>query len=177
MTRVLKYTYPSQPIFKISMKLTTLLFLAFTLTSTALFATTFTNPGVIELGDAPSDPIDSNPICHDGDIVILHKGDYLGIQATTLLPPDTLPEKSFSFYFDSDAYLIKDPSYCASSDAGIFGNTFFSRIWVLAQNVGTTKLYCVSLNEDNIAEYSDKNINTLTDDRVQKITITIDVQP
>lgn len=158
------------------MKLIKFFFLVLVLNSTALFSTTFTSPGCIELGDVPDDTYTSVR-CHDGDTIILHKGDYLSIQATTMLSPDILPSKEFSFYFDTDKYLVKNPSSCASADAGVLGNVFFSRMWVLAQDMGITKLSCVSLNEDNIAKYIAENINTLTDDRVKKTTITIDVQP
>lgn len=143
------------------MKLTKLFFLVLALTSTALFATTFTNPGVIELGDAPGP---DSVICHDGDIVILHKGDHLSIQASTILSSDTSPSKEFSFYFDTDEYLTRNPSPWASEDAGIFGNFFFSRILVLAQNIGKTKLFC-----DTITGEGD-NMD------IKRETIIIDVQ-
>ncbi|MBX9577650.1 MAG: hypothetical protein K2W97_04120 [Chthoniobacterales bacterium] len=145
------------------MKLTKLLFLVLALSSASLFATTFTNPGTIEVGDE-QDVSEGEVNCHDGDTVILHKGDFLGIQAAATLSPDMTPANEFSFYFDTNKYLRRNPSDWASADAGIVGHFFFSRMWVFAQDVGITKLYCDTLTGE-------------TNYDIKKKTIIIDVQP
>jgi len=149
-------------------KLIKLLFLVFALNSAVLFAETFTfaDSGSMQLGDA--DPTLLGPCCvacHDGDTVILHKGCSLTIQASTNLSPNTPPSKSFSFYFDTHEYLIENPIRYASDDSGIYDNFFFSRINVLAKDLGPTKLHFDTITGDG---------NHL---EVKKETITIIVDP